>query len=309
MKYNIGGIIITLIIILTIVLVVVSINNQNTKNEHFNMHHLNQTTYISITGDFLNPQANISGVNLVPTTEVKLILGSEFVYEKWTHGDNLNHKYRYIVIDNKNISENLMIGYIRHMGKNASTIYFINKKTGNIEKVEYIENFMPNENDIQNPMAELNETPIQLTADANTLDGAYEGFYAPWMLALHENFSWTQIIFENTTHFWKGMMPFKENENITKKILVINTSCELKTVTNYDVLGVEYIGNISCFKVKTTEGIIESITDHYNPAKTYHQDYHCKMTLWIDTERRVLIKAEGYDYEGLKIKINLLNIN
>ncbi|MFN3527598.1 MAG: hypothetical protein ACK4YO_00665 [Candidatus Altarchaeaceae archaeon] len=142
-----------------------------------------------------------------------------------------------------------------------------------------------------NKDGEIVKTLQEMNGRVITIEGARSSFFGfgginfgpnaiiqPWMLALNENFEWKK---ESTIE----MRNFTVNSTETYKVIDIE---EITTKA----------GKKNCYKVENT--VATSRTFAAGQRNRGNSVYFTKTILWIDKEKRILIKAEVW-IENLKI--------
>lgn len=101
--------------------------------------------------------------------------------------------------------------------------------------------------------------------------------YAPWTLALEEGLKWNEII--NVTQ-----------EHLTERILI---------ESEYEVIGKEKLYNRDCFKIIST---IKTRVIGTGVEK----ELITQKILWVDVEKRILVKAQSITADTERAEMNLL---
>ncbi len=136
--------------------------------------------------------------------------------------------------------------------------------------------------------------------------GRTPSWYSKWMSALDEKFSWIQLVRRNMSLNINGTMISK---NILKNITLLHCSDD-EITTKYKVVDVESINGIKCFKVYVFSAhkeytkckeFLEDFNKHNDTLMISPQFNNISGVLWIDYDKRILVKATLYDEERKKI--------
>lgn len=208
----------------------------------------------------------------------------------------------------------------RHTDKHKQRNYklLLNKSSGKIVNVSEI--FIECPADYQ-LIPEKEKNNKELNIYSNFLGVRFLYMYSPWMSLLNENFSWTQILKRNMTLNTTGIVIIYKNKssNISSNKTILHCSSD-EIITKYNVLGTDYVKGRKCFKIKAvmyTKGIWEclkaiNLSDNrttfidilgiYLPGTETSQGIRKRSAiLWVDYDKRILLKSEGFDEDRNEI--------
>lgn len=315
-KVHIIIILVAIVIFVSVILATILINT-NEFTPVSSLNHTGETKYetnITISGDFftkgvLNPDITRAGDQLNYTIP-NLNIGEEYVYEfkSYSHpssdsyGDIMPFLISILTEDKYKINSNL---FVENLDKQNGTKTYLLKETdiftygGSVFHSNYSiskEGIILTSETKINLDSTLNITQIERNAELNALrEKAYTPvLYSPWMSVIDENFSWKQTLnFRLTFAPSLGTLeiihyPMRDS---TYKYGTKGIKLNQKIITQYEVQGIETINGRRCFKVIASE---DSKID-YSPSdeeqySTWMQDESRTGILWIDYEKRILVK-------------------
>ncbi len=213
---------------------------------------------------------------LTPTTKFKLKKGDRFIYKEPVGDGKIQIVYDFSIEDEEYIEGKrcyrILLNETRYIQDNEG---FINSSSRDIfqDKGVAISSrvltfYVDKEyGSVVMTKWDIGEGIISLKGESasaivNGMSAQGELFYAPWMLALTRNFKWEQ---HTGIKYAVG-----ETQN---------------SIIAFEVIDVENIKGRECFKVEATE-----VSEYEGLRERFEQ----KTTLWIDLEKRILIKRENW---------------
>ena len=232
---------------------------------------------------------NIQTTDLKPNTEPQFKIGDEFRY-KTTYSDskwNSNDTEIFYVerIDRINGTEYyVLFSSLESDYDSTGTYYLINKQTGSVDRAIFRLEYEDGHVDEEEENDEFIFTNLYI--------------YADWMLALKEGLNFEIIVTETKKTKIKGCINDKSShpDYMSNDWYIGNISITSKY--EYEVEGIDKIkvgnNNRECFKVVEIIKEGNKISDD-------------RTILWIDIEKRIMVKTE-YRSENLKIaEVNLVS--
>lgn len=166
----------------------------------------------------------------------------------------------------------------------------------------------------------LNMTMERYNIESNFLGRSSFGPYSNYMSKLNESFSWTQTVRREmrlNMNVSEDLFNI-ENKNTGKNITLKHCSDD-EITTKYEVVGIENINGKKCFKVNCIETVknfgCENISTSLSwntvvletgrMLKHFQKNEKMVATLWIDYEKRILVKAEEVN-DGGRYELRLI---
>jgi len=272
------------------------------------------TTYIYMSGNFLYPNITIKGDILNASKELNFTEKEKFVYSVIWIKLNSN--------DTLGMFKDILIGKYIGIGKTESKrIVEIEEKNNEIkvtkwrmdkDNKEYLsETLWINKKGIivntsNNDIFGKKLSQEELNIRSNMLQIVED--YGQWMSALSNNFSWTYVVERNMR---LNTSQIESYNNLTHNITYIYCSDD-KIITKYKVVGIEKVNGRKCFKVHVTTSYEDN--KGCNDVKNYIQSswklenisyaggileggfrWNISGTLWVDYDKRILVKAIVFD--------------
>ena len=125
-------------------------------------------------------------------------------------------------------------------------------------------------------VARIGNNTVKEKAASSSIDimcAIGRSFYAHWMLALDNTFRWKEEIYT------------------TKPVIQ-------RTILEYEVIGMENVDGRTCFKVEVRD------TNNIEGEKKQYM----KHILWIDAEKRILIRQQSYIQNLMVSETNLIEV-
>jgi len=225
---------------------------------------------------------------LEPNTIPSFKTGEKWVYQytKYTSPGENNQDYRvyeYFVksVERFNKTECfLIIGnhttYSTSLVRNNALVETCMDRGGTILYVDTNESY-PQHSFSFNTYEEGGNTSNMITA--YSFSGSF--FYAPWMLSLTKEFKWRGDFDFPSSHF------IQSDDKYDVKKEIYNFKYDVS------VIGTEIINNIKCFKVQVDAKIMKRGKEESMPNSI-------KLTLWIDVDKRIVVKGRMY-HENLPL--------
>jgi len=168
---------------------------------------------------------------------------------------------------------------LQNLSQQQNTFYYYDKETGKIMKVitKTGNTELTFTGDLANAMLNMGRTftrnlmnATQINATRNRNMGGMSldiPVFSQWMLALNENFMWSQIVDEQTGGY--------------------------KVEMTYKVIGAEKINNMDCFKVEIT--------------LSENNKINAKWIVWVSKEKRILVKMQRITGDIISAETNLIS--